>query len=218
MSIHFCSGGEAMCGRFAQRSPARKVAKQFKVEEVPPLAERYNVAPAQTVLAVREASDGREATLLKWGLVPRWAKDSGLGNKLINARAETVAEKPSFREAFARRRCLVPLDGFYEWSRRGERKHPFYFHMRDGEPFAAAGLWERWEGEGGPLETCTLLTTEANGLLAPYHDRMPVILRPEDYDLWLDTGVRSAELLRPLLRPYPHEEMSADAVSPWVNS
>jgi putative SOS response-associated peptidase YedK len=207
-----------MCGRFAQKSPAKKVAEKFKVEGVPPLVERYNVAPTQAVLAVRESSDRREATYLKWGLVPRWAKDSGIGNKLINARAETVAEKPSFREAFARRRCLVPLDGFYEWSRRGDRKRPFYFHLRDGEPFAVAGLWEVWEGDGGALETCTLLTTEANELLAPYHDRMPVILRPEDYGLWLDTEVRRAELLQPLLRPYPHGEMSAYAVSTLVNS
>ena len=207
-----------MCGRFAQRSPAKKVAKQFKVEEVPPLVERFNVVPTQAVLAVREASGEREATFLKWGLVPRWARDPAIGNKLINARAETVAEKPSFREAFARRRCLVPLDGFYEWSRRGDRKRPFFFHMRDGEPFAVAGLWERWEGDGDPLETCTLLTTEANELLAGYHDRMPVILRPEDYDLWLDAGVRSAERLLPLLRPYPREEMITYAVSLMVNS
>jgi putative SOS response-associated peptidase YedK len=207
-----------MCGRFAQRSPAKKVAKQFKVEDVPPLAERYNVAPAQTVFAVREASDGREATLLKWGLVPRWAKDPGIGNKLINARSETVTEKPSFREAFMRRRCLVPVDGFFEWARRGDRKRPFYFHMSGGEPFAIAGLWERWEGEGGPLETCTLLTTEANELLAPYHDRMPVILGPDDYDVWLSPDVREGELLTRLLRPYPPEEMSAHAVSALVNS
>lgn len=207
-----------MCGRFAQKSSAKKVSKQFKVREVPPLDERFNVAPTQSVLGVREASDGREATFLKWGLVPRWAKDAAIGNKLINARSETVTEKPSFREAFARRRCLVPLDGFYEWSRRGDRKRPFYFHMRDGEPFAVAGLWELWEGDGGPLETCTLLTTEANELLAPYHDRMPVIIRPEDYDLWLDPGVRGAELLRPLLCPYPHGEMGAYAVSALVNS
>jgi putative SOS response-associated peptidase YedK len=207
-----------MCGRFAQRSPARKVAKQFKVEEVPPLAERYNVAPAQAVLTVREASGGREATFLKWGLVPRWAKDPGIGNKLINARSKTVTEKPSFREAFARRRCLVPLDGFYEWARRGDRKRPFYFHIRDGEPFAIAGLWERWEGEGGPLETCTLLTTEANELLAPYHDRMPVILRPEDYEVWINPDVRERGMLTRLLRPYPHAGMSAYAVSALVNS
>ena len=207
-----------MCGRFAQKSPARKISKQFKVEEVPPLVERYNVAPAQSVLAVREASDGREAAFLKWGLVPRWAKDPGIGSKLINARSETVTEKPSFREAFKRRRCLVPMEGFYEWARRGDRKRPFYFHMRDGEPFAVAGLWEVWEGDGELLETCTLLTTEANELLAGYHDRMPVILRPEDYDLWLNAGVRSAERLLPLLRPYPREGMTTYAVSLMVNS
>jgi putative SOS response-associated peptidase YedK len=170
------------------------------------------------VLPVREVSRGRAATFLKWGPVPRWAKDPSVGTRLINAGAETVTEKPSFRDAFVRRRCLVPLDGFYEWSRRGDRKRPFYFHMKDGEPFAVAGLWEVWEGGGAPLETCTLLTTEANELLAPYHDRMPVIVRPEDYDLWLDAGVRSAELLRPLLRPYAHEEMGAYEVSPLVNS
>jgi putative SOS response-associated peptidase YedK len=207
-----------MCGRFAQKSPAKKISKQFKVEEMSPLVERYNVAPTQAVLAVREASDGREATFLKWGLVPSWAKDPAIGNKLINARSETVAEKPSFREAFARRRCLVPVSGFYEWSRRGDRKRPFYFYMRDDEPFAVAGLWEQWEGESGTLETCALLTTEANELLAPYHDRMPVILRPEDYDLWLDADVRCSDLLSPLLRPYTHGEMSAYAVSLLVNS
>jgi putative SOS response-associated peptidase YedK len=206
-----------MCGRFAQKSPAKKIKQQFKVEEVPPLVERYNVAPTQSVLVVREPAE-REAVFLKWGLVPRWAKDAGIGNKLINARSETVTEKPSFREAFARRRCLVPMEGFYEWARRADRKRPFYFHMRDGEPFAVAGLWEVWEGGGGRLETCTLLTTSANELLAPYHDRMPVILRPEDYDLWLDAGVRSADRLLPLLRPYPREEMTTYGVRPVVNS
>lgn len=208
-----------MCGRFSQRTPSKKIAEKFKVEEVPPLLERYNVAPSQRVLGVREAGESREAAFFKWGLVPRWAKDPSIGNRLINARAETVAEKPSFREAFTRRRVLVPSEGFYEWQRQGTgRKRPFYFRMRDGEPFAIAGLWERWEGGGELLETCTLLTTEANSLLSPYHDRMPVILRPEDYDLWLDTEVRRADLLVPLLRPYPHEEMSAHAVSPLVNS
>ena len=207
-----------MCGRFAQKSPRAKITKKFKVEEAPPLVERYNVAPAQAVLAVRESSGVREAAFFKWGLVPSWAKDPGIGNKLINARSETVTEKPSFRGAFARRRVLVPADGFFEWSRRGDRKRPFYFHMRDGEPFAIAGLWERWEGAGGPLETCTLLTTEANELLAHYHDRMPVIVRPEDYEVWLDADVSRPELLTPLLRPYPHEEIAAYAVSTLVNS
>src|SRR4051812_48624090 len=124
-----------MCGRFTQRSPSKKIAKKFEVGEVPQLAERYNVAPSQAVLAVREAPDGREASFLKWGLVPRWAKDAAIGNRLVNARSETVTEKPSFREAFSRRRCLVPADGFFEWSRRGDRKLPFYFQMKDGEPF-----------------------------------------------------------------------------------
>lgn len=207
-----------MCGRFAQKSPKAKITKKFKVEEVPPLDERFNVAPAQAVLAIRELSGRREATFFKWGLVPGWATDATIGSKLINARSETVTEKPSFRGAFARRRVLVPADGFFEWSRQGDRKRPFYFHMRDGEPFAIAGLWERWEGEGGPLETCTLLTTEANELLAPYHDRMPVIVRPEDYEAWLDAGMNKSELLMPLMRPYPHEDMAAHAVSALVNS
>lgn len=207
-----------MCGRFVQKSPSKNISKQFKVEQVPPLVERYNVAPMQSVVAVREAPDGREAAFFKWGLVPRWAKDPAVGNRLINARSETVTEKPSFREAFKRRRCLVPMEGFYEWARRGDRKRPFYFHMRDGEPFAVAGLWEVWESNGEPLETCTLLTTEANELLAPYHDRMPVIVRPEDYDLWLDSETRGTEILLPLLRPYPREGMTTYAVSPMVNS
>jgi putative SOS response-associated peptidase YedK len=206
-----------MCGRFSQKSSSKKIAEKFEVEEVPPLLERYNVAPSQAVLGVRE--DGvREATFFKWGLVPRWAKDTSIGSKLINARSETITEKPSFRDAFLRRRCLVPVDGFYEWGRRGDRKQPFYFHMRDGEPFAIAGLWERWEGGNEPLETCTLLTTEANSLLAPYHDRMPVILRPEDYETWLDTDMRQPEILMRLLSPYQHEEMNAYAVSALVNS
>lgn len=207
-----------MCGRFSQRTPAKKIAEKFGVDEVPPLLERYNVAPTQAVLGVRAGDGVREATFFKWGLVPRWAKDPSVGNKLINARAETVTEKPSFRDAFLHRRCLVPADGFFEWSRRGDRKQPFYFHLRDGETFAIAGLWEQWEGGKEPLETCTLLTTEANDLLAPYHDRMPVILRPNDYEVWLDAGVRRADLLTPLLRPYPYKEMSAYPVSALVNN
>jgi putative SOS response-associated peptidase YedK len=207
-----------MCGRFTQKSPSKKVAKKFEVKQVPPLVERYNVAPTQAVLGIRDRDGAREASFFRWGLVPRWAKDASIGSKLINARSETVAQKPSFREAFMRRRCLVPADGFYEWSRRGEKKRPFYFHMKDGEPFAMAALWERWEDDESSLETCTILTTEANELLAPYHERMPVILRPENYDLWLDEQVRRADQFEPLLLPYPHEQMAAYAVSSLVNS
>src|SRR5947209_15306602 len=205
-----------MCGRFSQKSPSKKIAKKFGVEEVPPLLERYNVAPSQAVLGIREAEGMREATFFKWGLVPRWADDPSIGNKLINARSETITEKPSFREAFLRRRCLVPVDGFYEWARRGERKRPYYFRMNDGEPFAIAGLWEMWEGGDEPLETCTLLTTEANALLGGIHNRMPVILRPEDYGLWLNREVQRPEMLRPQLRPYPGDEMEFYPVSSLV--
>lgn len=207
-----------MCGRFCQKSPSKKIAQKFGVEAVPPLLERFNVAPSQPVLGIRELVGRREAAFFKWGLVPCWADDPSIGNKLINARSETITEKPSFREAFLRRRCLVPADGFYEWARRGDRKRPYYFRMRDGEPFAIAALWERWEGGGEPLETCTLLTTEANELLGGIHDRMPVILRPEEYGLWLDREAQSPETLRPLLRPYPGDEMEFYPVSPFINS
>ncbi|MDQ3802891.1 MAG: SOS response-associated peptidase [Acidobacteriota bacterium] len=208
-----------MCGRFAQRSPSKRIAEKFKVEEVPPLAERYNVAPAQQVLVIREAAGVREATFFKWGLVPRWAKDPAIGNKLINARSETVTEKPSFREAFTRRRCLIPADGFYEWQRAGGRKQPYFFKMRDWGPFGFAGLWERWEGEGGEvINSCTILTTEANDVLRPVHDRMPVILRPEDHELWLEAEVGKSDLVKGLLRPYPSAEMLGYPVGVLVNS
>ena len=206
-----------MCGRFAQRSPARKVAKQFKVEEVPPLAERYNVAPAQTVLAVREASDGREATLLKWGLVPRWAKDSGIGNKLINARSETVAEKPSFREAFARRRCLVPADGFFEWAKEGTKKVAHHFRLRGGGPMAFAGVWDVWKAEGQPtLTTCAIITVAANELVRPFHDRMPAVISPEKFGLWMGFDTPVNELLG-ALHPLPAKQLEVVRVGPAVN-
>ena len=208
-----------MCGRFAQRTDARKLAREFKVEEVPEVEPRYNIAPTQDILSVRQAEDEREAVFLKWGLVPAWAKDASIGAKLINARAETVTEKPSFREAFKKRRCIIPADGFYEWQRTGWRKQPFFFQMRDESPFGFAGLWEQWRAVGGKmLETCTILTTEANEILRPVHDRMPVILRPEDCDLWLDEDVRKLDLRKDLLRPYPSSEMVSYPVSTLVNN
>jgi len=172
------------------------------------------------VAAVRRVpGDGqRELVLLRWGLVPFWAKDPGIGARMINARSETVAEKPAFRAAFRRRRCLVPADGFYEWRRLERGKQPFYVRLRDERPFAFAGLWEHWEGpDETAIDSCTLLTTEPNDLIRPVHSRMPVILSPKDYDLWLDPGVQKAELLQPLLRPYPSEGMLAYPISTWVN-
>jgi putative SOS response-associated peptidase YedK len=208
-----------MCGRFARKSDPRRLAKEFGVAEVPPAEANYNVAPAQNILAVRQAADGREMTFFKWGLVPDWAKDASVGARLINARSETVAEKPSFREAFKKRRCIIPADGFYEWQRTGGRKQPYFFHMRDDRPFGFAGLWERWEGEGGVvLDSCTILTTEANEVLRPVHDRMPVILHPEEYALWLEADERERVMLRELLRPYPADEMISHPVGTLVNS
>lgn len=208
-----------MCGRFARKSDPRTLTKEFGVPEAPPVEASYNIAPTQEILAVRQGDDGREMTLFKWGLVPSWAKDISMRARLINARAETVGEKPSFREAYKRRRCLIPADGFYEWQRREGRKQPFYFRMRDERPFGFAGLWERWEGEGGEvLDSCTILTTEANEVLRPVHDRMPVIIHPGDYELWLTAGERERPTLRDLLRPYPEDEMAGYPVSPLVNS
>lgn len=210
-----------MCGRFTLITPVETLAEQFQLFEIPSLSPRYNIAPTQPVATVRQSSKagGREMALLHWGLVPSWTKDPGIGARMINARSETVAEKPAFRVAFRRRRCLVLADGFYEWQRLERGKQPFYVRLRDGRPFAFAGLWEHWEGSGGvTIDSCTLLTTEPNSLLRPVHNRMPVILVPKNYDLWLDPGVQKAELLRPLLCPYPSEALAAYPVSLWVNS
>jgi putative SOS response-associated peptidase YedK len=208
-----------MCGRFTQRADSKKIAKEFKVAEVPAVEARYNIAPTQDVLAVREGGDGREATYLKWGLVPSWAKDTSMGARLINARSETVTEKPAFRQAFTQRRCVIPSDGFYEWQRTGGRKQPFFFRMRDERPFGFAGLWERWEGEGGEvINSCAILTTQANEVLRPVHDRMPVILHPDDYELWLGGSARELGLVKEVLRPYPAEEMVGYPVGSGVNS
>ena len=210
-----------MCGRFTQRKPKEVIAKQFGVEVDDELAPRFNIAPTQRVAAVRASQDGegREFALLKWGLIPSWAKDASIGAKLINARSETVTEKPSFREAFKRRRAIILADGIYEWQRTGGAKRPYFFQMRDGSLFGFAGLWDRWRNEEGEVvETCSILTTEANDLFRPVHERMPVVLHPESYDEWLSDDPRSMESLKELLRPYPSSEMIAYPVSSRVNS
>ena len=208
-----------MCGRFTQRTGSKKLAKEFKVAEVPAVEARFNIAPTQEVLAVRELEDVREATFFKWGLIPSWAKDTSMGARLINARSETVAEKPAFRQAFRQRRCIIPTDGFYEWQKTGGRKQPFFFRMRDERPFGFAGLWERWDGEGGEVVTsCAILTTEANDVLRPVHDRMPVILHLDDYELWLGAEARLLDIVKEMLRPYPAEEMVGYPVGASVNS
>jgi putative SOS response-associated peptidase YedK len=222
-----------MCGRFTLTDPDADLAVQFNLPELPSAAlrtgldmqPRYNIAPTQPVAAVRLAAESavREMVLLQWGLIPFWAKDPSIGNRMINARAETAADKPAFRAAFRRRRCLVVADGFYEWQKQdgGKQpgsKQPFFISLRDRKPFAFAGLWEFWKGEDETvIESCTLLTTTPNELMRPLHDRMPVILQPRDYGLWLDRDVQDPARLIPLLRPYPAEEMDAYPVSRFVN-
>ncbi len=192
-----------MCGRFVIELSPDLVTKFFGLTEVPDLPPRYNVAPTQPVPVIREAADGsRRLSLMRWGLVPAWAKEPGEG--LINARCETVNEKPSFRQAFRQRRCIIPASGFYEWSKVDGRKVPYYVRMADGAPMPFAGLWEAWRSpEGQVLETCAILTTAANATVAPIHDRMPVILHPDEFGLWLDRQVHDAERLTALVCPVP---------------
>jgi putative SOS response-associated peptidase YedK len=209
-----------MCGRFTQHHSHDQVAARFGVQaSLFETSARYNIAPTQPVAAITEHGPHRERLLepLRWGLVPFWAKDTAIGNKLINARAETVAEKPSFRNALARRRCLIPADGFYEWDRT--TKQPYHFRLRSGALFAFAGLFEEWESpDGSPLRTCTLLTTEANPLVGRIHERMPVILQPDDEDAWLDVARHKPAGIAALFRAYPEEAMQAVAVSRRVGS
>jgi putative SOS response-associated peptidase YedK len=209
-----------MCGRFTMATPGQVIAEVFGLDDVPELSPRFNIAPTQAVAAVRARADGRrELVALTWGLIPSWSKDRAIGSRMINARAETVAEKPAFRAALRARRCLVLADGFYEWQKLGTRKQPHHIRMRDGRPFAFAGLWERWvPPEGDPVESCTIITTVPNEVVAPIHDRMPVILAPADLDLWLEPGSRDPAAVAALLRPYPAGGMTAYPVSLRVNS
>lgn len=208
-----------MCGRYTNSTPPDVFAQLFHATlgaiVLPP---RYNIAPSDKVLACRVSADTRELVLLQWGLIPAWAKDPKTGYKMINARAETVAEKPAFRTAFKRRRCLIAADGFYEWKPAVPKKQPYYIRLKDGAPFAFAGLWEHWAHDGQTIESCTLIVTDANELMAPLHERMPVILAPESYDLWLDPTVQDPARLQPLLRPYSAKAMEAYPVSTQVNS
>jgi putative SOS response-associated peptidase YedK len=172
------------------------------------------------VAVIRAKPDTLEKRLdmLKWGLIPFWAKDPSIGSRMINARSETVAEKPAFRAAFKHRRCIIPADGFYEWTKEKGRKQPYLVASADGNTFALAGLWEHWKDkEGKVIESCTILTTEANEAVQRLHDRMPVILRPDDYDTWLDTGVGDPGILRPMMIAYPSEAMTLSRASPEIN-
>jgi len=207
-----------MCGRFTLHTPPEELREHFGVDAVPDIGASYNVAPSQSVPAVRVADRQREMVLLRWGLVPSWAKEAKVGYRMINARAETVADKPAYRAAFRRRRCLVPADGFYEWQQTAAGKQPWYFRIKRRGVFAFAGLWEHWEGEDEVIESCSIIVTGANDTVRPVHDRMPVIIEPADYEHWLDPEVRQAATFKPLLRPYPADKMIACPVSTRVNS
>lgn len=207
-----------MCGRFIIELTPDLVKKVFGIIEVPDWPARYNVAPSQLVPVIREAADGsRRLTMMRWGLVPSWAKEPGDG--LINARSETAHEKPSFRHALRQRRCIIPSSGFIEWAKADGKKLPFYVRMADGAPMPFAGLWEAWRSpDGQMLETCTILTTMANAKVAPIHDRMPVILHPDEFGLWLDRQVHDPEKLAPLFAPYPSDRLTTYRVSTVVNN
>ncbi len=209
-----------MCGRFTLTVSARVLAELFEVPEPDGLAPRYNIAPTQHVLVARTGEGGRELTGVRWGLIPHWADDPSIGNRMINARGETVATKPAFRSALKHRRCLIPADGFYEWKKVGAGKQPHLIRFADKRAFAFAGLWERWlRRDGGePIDSCTIITTTPNELLRELHDRMPVILPTAAFEEWLRPEPLAAPRLDELLAPHPAAEMEAFPVSRRVNS
>lgn len=227
-----------MCGRFTLRTPARELAEQFSLLAVPATQLRFNIAPTQMIGTIRQAAESTipapstapsvpqaagcgkgEWVSMQWGLIPSWSADAKMGQRMINARSETAAEKPAFRGPFRRRRCLIAADGFYEWKPLDNGKQPMYIHRRDGKPFAFAGLWDSWQAPGAELLlSCTILTTGPNELLKTIHDRMPVILDLRDYDLWLDPAMQDKPALLRLLKPCPAVELAAEPVSTRVNN
>lgn len=212
-----------MCGRFVSKAKKEEIENEFEVEigDDSLIVPRYNIAPTQLIAAITELENTREILLFKWGLVPKWAKDESMSSKLINARAETLREKPSFRDAFRSRRCIIPTSGFYEWQKTEKgAKQPFYFYLKEKEVFGFAGLWEEWlNKETGELtETCTIITTESNDVLKPVHERMPVILKTDFYEQWLNPKIKDTDKLQNLLVPYPADEMASHPVSRAVNS
>ncbi len=207
-----------MCGRYVLTADGQVIQTAFDLTSAPgEVIPRFNIAPSQPI-AVITNENPQELTYHRWGLIPSWAKDISIGNKLINARSETIDEKPSFRSAFKRRRCLIPADGFFEWQKRDKQKVPMFIHMKDESVFAFAGLWEVWYSpDGDEIRTATILTTEPNDLMAEIHNRMPVILPPDAYETWLAEGEQPAEKLKALLKPFDPDPMMAYAVSTFVN-
>ncbi|HEY1475214.1 MAG TPA: SOS response-associated peptidase [Pseudolabrys sp.] len=207
-----------MCGRYTVTSAPAALRALFRYEEQPNFPPRYNIAPTQPIAIVRLVDGKRHFALVRWGLLPSWVKDPKTFTLLINARGESATEKPAFRAAMKRRRCLIPADGFYEWQATGERKRPFYVRAKSGAPLAFAGLWETWEGPNGEeLETAAIVTTSANRTLKPIHDRMPVIVPPEAFDLWLNCPDVDAKTVEALIQPAPDGLLEAYEISTAVN-
>lgn len=227
-----------MCARFTLRISPATLATMFELDEIPEIPIRYNIAPTQDIAAVTESREGdRRLRFLRWGLVPSWAKSPAVGQMMINSKAETLSQKSAFKRAFERRRCLIPADGFYEWAEvpagppenslfegvepgpPKTRKQPYLISLKGGEPFAFAGIWERWgDPKGQTVDSCSIVTTDSNELIAPVHDRMPVILGPDAYDLWLDRSEMNTKKLTPMLVPYPAREMEMMPVNPIVGN
>ncbi|HXY89151.1 MAG TPA: SOS response-associated peptidase [Xanthobacteraceae bacterium] len=207
-----------MCGRFALHSSPDELRRLFGFEALPNFPPRYNIAPPQPIALVRIENGARHFALARWGLVPSWVKDPKKFALLINARAEGIAEKPSFRAATRRRRCLVPADGFYEWRPEGKSKRPYFVRRRDRAPMAMAGIWETWAGaDGGEIDTAAIVTCAANAVLAPIHDRMPALIAPADFSTWLDADEKEFQKAAALLQPAPEDWLEAYEVSPRVN-
>jgi putative SOS response-associated peptidase YedK len=207
-----------MCGRFVLTVNPEMIQTAFDLTSVPAsMSPRYNIAPTQPVALITNESP-HELTFYKWGLIPSWSKDTSIASKMINARSESAAEKPAFRAAFKRRRCIIPTDGFYEWHQQGKEKVPMFIHFKDQELFGFAGLWEVWNSpDGSEVRTCTILTTEANDFMQTIHNRMPVILHKEDYPLWLSSEEEPPPVLQALMKPYSGDDLTAYPVSKMVN-
>jgi putative SOS response-associated peptidase YedK len=209
-----------MCGRYRLSRRKQIVEEHFDAPGDEDWGPRYNIAPTQPIPVIRQnpREPIRQLSLMKWGLIPSWAKDPSVATSTINARSETVGTKPAFRDALRFRRCLVPADGFYEWKRNGKTKQPFCFEVNQGQLFAFAGIWDRWQDEGGKIvETCSILTTTPNAATSAVHDRMPVILHPDSYDLWLDPGMQNVAAVSELLKPYDTRLMRCYPVCARIN-
>ena len=209
-----------MCGRFTLHTPESKIREVFNLELTEPLGlePRYNIAPSQNIPIIRGTETSCKMVMARWGLIPSWSKEPKTKYYTINARIESVAEKPTYRTPFKRKRCLIPADGFYEWKQTAENKVPHHIRMKDGKVFAFAGLWDHWEGEGQTMDSCTIIVMPSNEVMEPIHERMPVIIAPAHYDWWLDPRVTDKQEIMQHLTSAPSSQLTAYPVSTWVNS